>query len=877
MPLADGTRLGPYEVISLIAAGGMGEVYRARDSRLARDVAIKILPAAIADDPVRRARFEREAQAISQLNHPNICAVYDVGTQDRIAYVVMEYIEGESLAEYLRRGPLLPATALRLAIQMAAGLDAAHRRGIVHRDLKPANVIVVDQTAKLLDFGIAKLNGNSTPGGATALASTVSLTAEHCAVGTLHYMAPEQLQARETDPRTDIFAFGAVLQEMLTGRKAFDGDTDAGVIAAILSAEPVPVSSLVTDSMAFPALDHVLRRALAKDPDERWQTARDLRNELVWILEGGSRPTVEPLRRARWWSLGYRVGGAVALLAAIAAGSIVWSTNRRVSSPIHLSFSRPIGLELTNTGRPVLAISPDGTKIVFNANNQLYTRTLEGPEAEPIAGTQGSGVQTPFFSFDGQWVAFFSAATHELKRVPAGGGAAVTICRSPTSNLGASWTADDRIIFATAEGVFQVSAGGGTPQRIIDATPGETLSGPQLLPDHDHVLLTVTTSQGPHRWDDAHVEARSLSSGARTILIQAGTDGRFTETGHIVYAVGKTLFAIPFDVSSLQTLGPPVTVLRNVGRASAPAAGPGAAFVAISKSGHFAFIPDTPPQWTTAFVDLSGRVTPLTDTPLAFARVSPDGSQMVAVDADAWWIYSLTRRAAARRIGAAAQENTDPLWTADGRRIVFRSRRESHVAIISRPADGVGSDELLLEVDGSPVGWSADGQTLFYLSGKHLWSWRSGEQPRSLAAIDSPYASLSPDRHWVAFHAYEAGRAVPYIQSLSTPAARFPISTEGGYAPLWSRDGEKLFYVHGDRNSVMAVDVRLRPAVAFGDPVVLVPETAQGLAIEQRGYDITPNGRQLVVGIRQPKEPRAREIHVILNWTEELKRLAHRP
>ena len=441
MAIPSGARFGPYEVIAPIGTGGMGEVYRARDTRLNRDVAIKILPAGIADNPVRRGRFEREAQAISRLNHPNICAVYDVGTQDGVAYLVMEYIDGESLAQRVRRGPLPAATAVRWAIQIAAALDAAHRRGIIHRDLKPANVMVTGQLVKLLDFGLAKLRAGDDDAAApadavAALEPTISLTAERSIVGTLHYMAPEQLEGRAIDPRTDLFAFGAVLYEMLTARKAFDGASEASVIAAILTAEPQPVSSSATaESVAPPALDRVVRRALAKDPDERWQTARDLMSELQWILDDGSRgsaaaaPSIR--RRGR---LALLAVGAVAVLAGFAARSTLWVTTRPVAAPVHLSFLRPAGTELTNTGRPVLAISPDGTKIVFNAGNQLYLRRLDTAESVPIPGTQGTGVQTPFFSADGRWVAFFSVETGELKRIPVDGGVAVTICRWPAGS-----------------------------------------------------------------------------------------------------------------------------------------------------------------------------------------------------------------------------------------------------------------------------------------------------------------------------------------------------------------------------------------------------------------------------------------------------------
>jgi len=451
MTCGPGTRLGPYEVVALLGAGGMGEVYRARDTRLNRDVAIKILPPGIADNPVRRARFEREAQAISSLSHPNICAVYDVGTQDGAAYLVMEFIEGESLEKHLRRSPLPPATALRWAIQIAGALDAAHHRGIVHRDLKPANVMITGQHVTLLDFGLAKLRGgdDAAADAAAALESTKSLTAEHGVVGTLHYMAPEQLEGRDIDPRTDLFAFGAVLYEMLTARKAFDGASAASVTAAILTADPPPVSSSATaDSVAPPALDRVVRRALAKDPDERWQTARDLMHELQWILEGGSRGTAAAARSTgQGWRLALLATTAGAALVGVAALSTLWGT--KPAAPIHLSFFRPVGTELTNTGRPVLTISPDGTKIIFNANNQLYLRRLDAAESVSIPGTQGNGVTTPFFSSDGRWVAFFSVETRELKRIPVDGGVATTICQAATAlpfgDFGASWNADNQI------------------------------------------------------------------------------------------------------------------------------------------------------------------------------------------------------------------------------------------------------------------------------------------------------------------------------------------------------------------------------------------------------------------------------------------------
>lgn len=866
MTIAAGTRFGPYEILTLIRAGGMGEVYRARDARLSRDVALKVLPADIAGNPVRRARFEREAQVISRLNHPNICAVYDVGTEHDVAYLVMEYIAGESLAERLRRGPLPPAVAMRWAIQIAAALDAAHRRGITHRDLKPANVMISDQQIKLLDFGLAKLHEDPP----ARDASTISLTAEHSVIGTLHYMAPEQLEGRQVDPRTDLFAFGTVLYEMLTARKPFDGASDATVIAAILTAEPQAMSAFEAGVPA--ALDRIVRRALAKAPDERWQTARDVMNELQWLLEIGSRNPVAP-----WLAFKEQrhttalAVAALALCVGFAAHALMSRGESAPPTPVHLSFVRPAGLELTNTGRPVVAISPDGKKIVFNANNQLYIRKLDADEAVPIAGTQGTGVTTPFFSPDGRWVGFFSIEAQELKKVPADGGAAVTICVWPEANFGATWTTDDRVLFAAPDGVYRVSPGGGTPEKVFTPQHGEAVHGPQMLPDRDHLLLTVTTGADAERWNRAQIVAYSLSSGVRTLLVEGGADGRYADSGHLLYAAGTTVFAVPLNLRSLRTLGAPVAILSGVRRAPVPGTNTAAAFFATARTGNLVYIPDQEESFVNVAVDFSGRTTPLPAGGLRAVSASPDGFRVVANYDRRLWMYSLTRHEAPRRLSDAEDEETNPVWSPDGTRIVVRSRSTSGGAILSRAIDAAEQATILLPVDGVPVAWSRDGQTLFYLFDRQLWTWRSGEVPRPLMPLDTPYASLSADRRWVAYHTREHGRVVPYIQSLVNRGARFQIA-EMGHAPLWSPDSRKLFYVAGETNSLMMVDVHTSPAVTFGDPVVLVPELVHGLALSQRWYDITPDGTRLLVQVPDRKNIRSRQIEVVLNWFEELER-----
>jgi serine/threonine-protein kinase len=880
MRLAAGRRLGAYEIVAPIGEGGMGEVYRARDTRLNRDVALKVLPESIAHDPIRHARFEREAQAISRLNHPNICAVYDIGSHDGISYIVMEYIDGESLATHIRRGPIPVRTALKWAIQIAGALDAAHRGGVIHRDLKPANVMVSGtDTAKLLDFGLAKFGDESEarePG--AAIDPTLSLTAERKLVGSLHYMAPEQLDGRAVDPRTDLYALGAVLYEMITGRKAFDGSSDASVIAAILTAEPPPLLSSERSGMSA-ALDHVVRRALAKNLDERWQTARDLRNELQWVFDGGSPRAAARKRTSTLGRAGLLIGAAVAALTLILlAARPIWRSEPPTSPPDHLAFDLPPATVLTNTGRQVLAIAPDGVSIVFNANSQLYLRRLDAREPVPIAGTQGTGVRTPFFSPDGRWVAFFKIETSELQKIPVTGGTAITICRQPkpvlSGDFGASWTVNDDIFFALQEGVFKVPASGGIPERVIAAGPGETIYGPQLLPDRDHLLLTVTTASGPDRWDHGRVVAHSLSSGARTTLIDGGADGRYVDSGHILYAVGSTLYALGFDVPSLAVLGTPMTVLKDVRRSQVPAVNTGSAFVATSKTGTLVYIPETATPMVTVVVDQTGHQTPLLATGLTGMRVSPDGAQIAATSGDSWWIFSPTRASPLRRLAPAEGAYSNPVWTPDGKHITFRARTQSGSRIVSRQVDGTGAEQVLLPADGVPVGWSADGTTLFYISDRHLWSWTGRDQPKMLMSMDSPYASLSPDRRWVAFHTSEGGRVIPYIQSLSDPSARFQVTREGAHAPLWSPDGRKLFYVAtGEKFRLVSVDVETTPTVAFGNPVVLVPEMLHGLALSERWYDVTPDRKHIVVNVPGEPDPRSRHVEVILNWFGELERV----
>jgi eukaryotic-like serine/threonine-protein kinase len=880
-----GSELGPYRIERLLGEGGMGKVYMATDTRLGRAVAVKVLTPALAIDPKFSARFHREARTIAALAHPHICTLHDVGRQGGIDFLVMEYLEGETLAERLERGALPFAQALACAIEIVGALDAAHHQGIVHRDVKPGNIMLTKAGAKLLDFGLAKPAAPilATTGSRSMPTVPGALTAQGTLGGTFQYMAPEVLDGHEADVRSDLFACGAVLYELFTGRKAFEEKSQAGLIAAIMHMDPPAMA--VAQPLTPPLLDRIVRQCLAKNPEERCQSARDLRIQLQWLDEpdtvsAGAPVTAPGTARLHRWA------GAVALLASgflIAFAILRWDsrTNAPADRPVHLAFARPPGTVLSNTGRQMLTISPDGRQIVFVSNGQLYRRPLNAAEASPIAGTQNLAPTTPTFSPDGRWVAFTSAAYGGLKKVPIEGGVPVALLDSETGgNFGLNWAADRSIVLAKARGVFRVPAAGGTASRIFEPRPNEVIYGPQLLPDGNHLLLTVTTATGPERWDRAQVIAYEMSSGIRTVLIDGGADGRYLSTGHIVYAVGPTLFAAPFNLRELKTIGAPTAVVQGIFRSNRPGATTGAAHVAISNNGTLAYLPaaaaDTSMVALDVTLDQSSKATPVTSAgPGRFPRLSPDGARAVTVTDDDFslWVWSMDGRAAPRRL-SVARPNTDPVWTPDGSMLAFRAQRDSSWGIYLQRADGMDAEKRLLAVDGRPAGWSRDGAMLYYVSGRQLWSWRSGSAPQKLP-VDRIQrdVSLSPDRMWAAFHTDERQQATAYIQSTVTPGARFQISADGAYSPLWAPDGKKLFYVTQEGNRLMAVDVQTAPNVVFGQAVVVAPEIFQATALTNRNYDITSDGKRLLTQMPDRTHTASQQIVVVLHWFDELKRL----
>ena len=539
MALNPGTKLGPYEILTPLGAGGMGEVYKAKDTRLDRTVAIKVLPSHVASHPEVRQRFEREDRAVSSLNHPNICTLHDIGSEDGIDFMVMEHIEGDTLADRLKKGALPLDQALQYGIEIADALDKAHRQGVVHRDLKPGNIMLTKSGAKLLDFGLAKMSVAKTDAaGLSALPTEAQpLTKEGSILGTFQYMAPEQLEGKEADARTDIFAFGSVLYEMVTGRRAFEGKSQASLIAAILEHEPPVMSTLQT--MTPPLLDHVVRTCLAKDPDERWQSAGDVERELNWIAEVGSESGVSTPVGARPRSRDLAWGLSL-LLAVVVTGVAVWQVTRPAETPrpvVRSSLPLPSGVGLTGTGRPAVALSSDGPRLVYSANQQLYLRAMDQTEATPIRGTENA--RGPFFSPDGEWVGF--SAERQLKKVAISGGASVRLCDAGGFGgvLGARWGADDTIVFGErGAGIMQVSADGGAPEVLIPLdTTEEVGHGPQVLPGEKAVLFTLGDGSG---WDDAQIVVHSLETGERKVLIESGKDARYVPTGHLVYVLDGT-------------------------------------------------------------------------------------------------------------------------------------------------------------------------------------------------------------------------------------------------------------------------------------------------------------------------------------------------
>jgi tRNA A-37 threonylcarbamoyl transferase component Bud32 len=885
--LTVGQRVGAYEVLSPLGAGGTSEVYKARDTRLGRTVAVKVLSPAYADDAAWRQRFERESRALAALSHPHICQVFDVGRQGDVDFLVMEYLDGETLAVRLASGPLPLDQALRHGIAIADALTQAHRRGVLHRDLKPGNIMLTRSGVSLLDFGLARMAVDGSLAEPPADADG-SLTREGSILGTLHYLSPEQLNGRRSDGRSDIFAFGAVLHEMLTAQRAFDGPSRAMVIAAILEHTPPPVSHLQPAAPA--ALDRVIGKALAKDPEDRWQDPGDLRDQLKWIAEdvlrAGPRPSVPVRLETRAfvpWLLLAATGLALLVLAAMHFGR---QPTREFAAPrisrMTMASSGTAALDIA-TGRS-LAITPDGVRVIYvGSRNQLFVRPLDRLEATAIH-TGAAPLTWVFASPDGQWVGFVEGNT--LKKVAVTGGPPVTIAYTGAVS-GATWAPGDTIVFATADratGLQRVPAAGGRVSGLTQPDPSRGELDhlwPEMLPGGRAVLMTITATTGG--LPSAQLVALDLVTGARTVLVRGGSHGHYVASGHLVYIAEGTLRAVPFDLGRLQVHGTPVTVLPRL--VTTPR---GSGDFVVADDGTLAYV-DAPgstaaAERTLVWVDRRGREEALAAPPRPYfhPRLSPDGTRVAVAIADQEndiWVWDLARQTASRLTFDPAADFA-PVWTPDGRRLIYFSQRGAEPGVFWQLADGTGTAERL-STGAPPTGVTP--------AGTHVLLAPVGNRDLMMVALDGTRrvqsvlqdqaiernGVVSPDGRWLAYESDGSGRFEIYVRPFpDVSAGQWVISTAGGTRPLWAPNGHELFYV-APGGALMATQVDAREdSWSAGRPTKVVEGhyATEGVR-DRRTYDVSTDGQRFLM-IKQPaNEVAAPQIVVVQHWLEELKRL----
>jgi serine/threonine-protein kinase len=895
MPLAPGSRLGPYEIVAPLGVGGMGEVYRARDTRLDRVVAIKVLPDRRSANPDLRARFEREARAISSLAHPNICAVFDVGQFEGGDFLVMEHLEGESLADRVLRGALPLDQVFRVGREIASALDRAHRQGIVHRDLKPGNVMLTKTGAKLLDFGVAKLALPDPPSVATRQGgeSTVTpLTGQGMILGTPQYMAPEQLEGQPIDARADIFGLGALLYEMATGRRAFDGASQASIIAAVLGKDPPPVSTL--QPMTPPAFDRLVRTCLAKDPEERWQSAHDVAAQLAWIAEGGSQigvaPPVAARRRIRerwsWVALAVATGAVALLGAALIARRAEPPAPAVVRARVELAPETPLDSGIGDR----IALAPDGRRIVFvgrtGESTRLFVRALDQLSSTPLAGSDGA--QQPFFSPDGQWIGFF--ADGRLKKASlAGGSPVVTLCESGSDPRGGTWNSRGDIVFAGVQsgGLRRVPAAGGAPVALTELDPKRNERShrwPKFAPDGRSLVFTVQS--GSQSFDDGILERLDLATGERTRLWEGGSAGALVARDRLAFVRAGSLYVVQPGASAA-----PLLIAQGVGYD--PRNG-GAQFSA-APDGTLAYLDGHASAFEgpLGLVDRAGKPAPLVERTARYLspRFSPDGRQLALQIGEPGhedlWIYDFGRGSLSRSTFGDEPE-VGPVWTPDGQRIAFAARRAGHWGLYWKRADGAGDEERLLELPaeaGMPLAnsFTPDGRALSFQrlgagTRSDLWLLDlAARQATPLVASPSSevQSMFSPDGRWFAYVSDESGVYEVLVRSFPDRGGRWQVSIDGGDQPRWSGDGRELFYREfaTPRDQWFAVPVESAGASwASGSPRRLFDTWFRGDPNFDT-YDVDARGERFAMPLGEAP-PTPTQVVFVFHWDRELAALA---
>ena len=890
-----GKKISHYSVTAKLGEGGMGEVYRATDAKLGRDVALKLLPEVFASDSERMARFKREAQVLASLNHSNIASIYGLEETDGVHCLVLELVAGPTLADRIAQGAVPLEEVLPIASQIAEALEYAHEHGVIHRDLKPANIkLTPEGEVKILDFGLAKALQGDPAEEDLAKSPTLTAMATQAGIilGTAAYMSPEQAKGKPVDRRADIWAFGCVLYEMLAGQQAFRGETISDSLASVLKDEPA-WEALPSNTPSM--LRTLLRRCLNKDPRRRLRDIGEARLALEVPLKGTPQaeaeataaPLAAPMRpslRALAWAL-----AGMLLLISFALSWGWWQATRPAPGPV-VRFIQPFPPEqmLTSDEQPPLAISPDGSRIAYVASGtgtpQLYLRSLDRLEPTLVPGTEGA--LNPFFSPDGQWIGFF--AEGKLKKVQASGGAAFTLAEASGQPRGASWGPGDNIVFAptTAEGLKGVSGGGGPVREVsqLDASKQErTHRWPQVLPDGKHALFIAGTLDSPEYYDDSDVDVVSLETGERQTVLHGASMARYAPSGHLIYARGGSLWAVPFNLRQLRTTGSPVPVVEGV----TTYVSSGGVYFAVAENGTLIYVPggSSSGQNQLAWADRFGKlqVLPLPAGNFTEPRLSPDGRQVALVVGGGKttdiWIYDIARNTFGRL--SFEGSNRGPAWSPDGKSVTYWSvRGATEAGLYQKPADGSGEARLLLPSSNLILAnsWSPDGKYLAIdrltpTTQSDITVVSTGNDPKEIPFVTTRFdeyeAAFSPDGHWIAYISSESGRYEVYVKPFPGPGGKWQVSTDGGTNPLWSQDGREIFYVSGDR--MLAVKVESRSGFKAGTPEVLFSGFFNPNVGDQ-AYGVAPDGQRFLV-IQPLRAASANpQINVVLNWFEEVRR-----